>query len=368
MVGADVVTSTRGGERASAMWLPGTASCTLSTGAHTVVLGLALLRCFMDVTYLVAMQLYVSFFGLAAVAALGNRCSDASLEDTAASTGVVPGSASGSPNTIPGACTSNVSLEETVDTTVSQKVVPGLPCGASKGKPVKAKRYTVIAIVAITVAVHKHALLFPYVFTVSEFTYLVAMQLYVSFFGLAVVAALGNRCSDASLEDTAASTGVVPGSASGSPNTIPGACTSNVSLEETVDTTVSQKVMPGLSCGASKAKLVKAKRYTVMVSVAITVAVYTHALVFPYVSTASELHKALQENARRNFNSCDSRFHDADVAGWAFLVRAGVRSQELCANETWGGQALPATSGGRGCFLCMSELLSMQSMAAASIS
>ena len=146
MVGAAVVTSTRGGERASAMWLPGTASCTLSTGAHTVVFGLALLRCFMDVTYLVTMQLYVSFFGLAAVAAFGNRCSDASLEDAVASTGVMPGSASGSPNTIPGACTSNVSLEETVDTTVSQKVVPGLPCGASKGKPVKAKRYTVIAI------------------------------------------------------------------------------------------------------------------------------------------------------------------------------------------------------------------------------
>ena len=71
MVGADVVTRTRGGERASAMWLPGTASWTLSTQAYTVVIGVALLRCTMDFTYLVAMQLYVSFFGLAVVAAFG---------------------------------------------------------------------------------------------------------------------------------------------------------------------------------------------------------------------------------------------------------------------------------------------------------
>ena len=45
----------------------GTATLTLSTQANAGVLGVAILRRTMDFTYLMAMQLYVSFLGLAAV-------------------------------------------------------------------------------------------------------------------------------------------------------------------------------------------------------------------------------------------------------------------------------------------------------------
>ena len=61
-LGADVVSSTSGAERSGAQALPGTATLTLSTQAHTGVLGVAILRHTMDFTYLMAMQLYVSFF------------------------------------------------------------------------------------------------------------------------------------------------------------------------------------------------------------------------------------------------------------------------------------------------------------------
>ena len=43
MVGADVGDSSRGAERASAMWLPGSASGTLTAHAHMVLLFVVLL-------------------------------------------------------------------------------------------------------------------------------------------------------------------------------------------------------------------------------------------------------------------------------------------------------------------------------------
>ena len=89
-MGADVGDSSRGAERASAMWLPGSASGTLSAHAHMVLLFVALQRCTIDFMYFMAMQFYISFFGLAAVAALGEQTSDASMEHTAASEGVMP--------------------------------------------------------------------------------------------------------------------------------------------------------------------------------------------------------------------------------------------------------------------------------------
>ena len=140
MVGADVGDSSRGAERASAMWLPGSASGTLTAHAHMVLLFVALQRCTIDFTYFMAMQFYIGFFRLAAVAALGEHTSDASLEHTAASKGVMPGSASSAANTISGACSSHVSLEEVVDAIDLQKVARGFPRGVSKVKPVKAER------------------------------------------------------------------------------------------------------------------------------------------------------------------------------------------------------------------------------------
>ena len=98
------------------------------------------------------------------------------------------------------------------------------------------------------------------------FTCLMVMQLYVSFWGLAAVAAFGNHCSEASLGDRAASKGVRPGSASRFPNSIPDMNTSKGNSEEIVDTMVSQKVIPWRSCGAAQAKPVKTKRYTAMVT------------------------------------------------------------------------------------------------------
>ena len=71
MVGVDVGDSPRGAERASAMWLPGSASGTLSAHAYMVVLCVAHLRCTIDFTYFMAMQFYMNFFGLAAVLLLG---------------------------------------------------------------------------------------------------------------------------------------------------------------------------------------------------------------------------------------------------------------------------------------------------------
>ena len=63
----------------------------------------------------------------------GNQCSEASLEDRAASKGVRPGSASRFPNSIPDMNTSKVNSEEIVDTMVSQKVIPRRSCGAANG-------------------------------------------------------------------------------------------------------------------------------------------------------------------------------------------------------------------------------------------
>ena len=53
MVGADVGDSSRGAERASAMWLPGSASGTLSAHAHMVLLCVALQRCTIDFMYFI---------------------------------------------------------------------------------------------------------------------------------------------------------------------------------------------------------------------------------------------------------------------------------------------------------------------------
>ena len=247
MVGADVGDSSRGAERASAMWPPGSASGTLSAHAHMVLLFVALQRCTIDFMYFMAMQFYISFFGLAAVAALGEQTSDASLEHTAASKGVMPGSASSAANTISGACSSHVSLEEVVDPIDLQKVARGFPRGVSKVKRVKARRYMAMVVVAIGVS------LYPFV------------------------------------------------------------------------------------------------------------------LSGPPVSTASSLHKALQAQARRNFTSPTCGLEESGVEDWAVLVRARGRWHEKFANETWEGQALPATFGRR-CFSSMSELLSMQSMALGTIS
>ena len=136
---------------------------------------------------------------------------------------------------------------------------------------------------------------------------------------------------------TFSSKGVLPGSASIFPT----------SIEETLGTLVSQQVIPKLSCGASQAKPGKAKRYMAMVLVAILWAVDR----IPDVRTVTEVHKALQEEARRHFNSSEFGLPDSDVAGWAVAVRAGGRWHELSANKTWGRQALPAISGGRCFFL-----------------
>ena len=154
MVGADVGDSSRGAARASAMWLPGSASGTLSAHAHMVLLVVTLQRCTLDFTYFMAMQFYIGFFRLAAVAALGEHTSDASLEHTAASKGVMPGSASSAANTISGACSSHVSPEEVVDAIDLQKVARGFPRGVSKVKPVKAERYMARVVVAIGVSVY----------------------------------------------------------------------------------------------------------------------------------------------------------------------------------------------------------------------
>ena len=172
-----------------------------------------------------------------------------------------------------------------------------------------------------------------------EFTCLVVMQLYLSFWGLAAVTAWGNHCSEASLEDRAASKGVRPGSASRSPNSIPG-----------MNTMVSQKVIPGRSCGAAQAKPVKTRLYTAMVILAITCER------MPHIRTVTDLHKAVQEQARDNFNSADAGLNDSDVAGWAVVARAGGRWHELSVNETWGRQALPAPSGKRCFFLHVGAL------------
>ena len=184
---------------------------------------------------------------------------------------------------------------------------------------------------------------------IMEFTCLVVMQLYLSFWELAAVTAWGNHCSEASREDRAASKGVRPGSDSRFPNNIPD-----------MNTMVSQKVIPGRSCGAAQAKPVKTKLYTAMVILWITCEK------MPHIRTVTDLHKAVQEQARDNFNSADAGLNDSDVAGWAVVARAGGRWHELSVNETWGRQALPAPSGKR-CFSCMWALWPMQSMAAGSI-
>ena len=113
----------------------GNAARVPSTHAHMVLLFVALQRCTIDFTYFMAMQFYIGFFGLAAVAALGEQISDASLEHTAASKGVMPGSASSAANTISGACSSHVPLEEVVDAIDLQKVARGFPRGVSAPRP-----------------------------------------------------------------------------------------------------------------------------------------------------------------------------------------------------------------------------------------
>ena len=171
----------------------------------------------------------------------------------------------------------------------------------------------------------------------------------VSWWGLAVVVAFGKHCSEASLGDSAASKGVRPGSASRFPSSSPD-----------MNTIVSQKVIPGRSCGAAQAKPVKTKLYTAMVILWITFEK------MPHIRTVTDLHKAVQEQARDNFNSADAGLNDSDVAGWAVVARAGGRWHELSVNETWGRQSLPAPSGKK-CFSCMWALWPMHSMAVGSI-
>ena len=155
MVGADVGVSA---ECASAMRHPGSASCKLSADPHMVVLGVALLRFIMDFIYLMTMQIHVTLFVLAAVAASGDNSSNASLEDTVASKAVMPGSVSGAAKAKSGDCSSNASLEEVVDTMVPKKVTPGSASGVSKAKPAKAKRFMVMVVVAVAFVCHCLAL------------------------------------------------------------------------------------------------------------------------------------------------------------------------------------------------------------------
>ena len=132
MVGADVGVSTSRAGCASAMRHPGSARCKLSADPHMVVLGVAILRCIMDFIYLMTMQIDVTLFMLAAVAASGDNSSNASLDDTVASKAVMPGSVSGAAKAKSGDCSSNASLEEAVDTMVPKKVTPGSASGVSK--------------------------------------------------------------------------------------------------------------------------------------------------------------------------------------------------------------------------------------------
>ena len=143
----------------------------------------------------------------------------------------------------------------------------------------------------------------------------------------------------------------MPGSVSGGAKAKSADCSSNASLEEAVDTRIPKKVTPGSASAVSKAKPARAKRFMVMVVVAIAFAASILALSSLAVFTTRELHEDLQEQARRNCDSFPFGFNDSGVEGWAVLFRAGGPWHEKLENATWKGQALPATSGRRSFFL-----------------
>ena len=122
--------------------------------------------------------------------------------------------------------------------------------------------------------------------------------MYVTLFVLTAVAASGHNSANASLEDIVASKAVMPGSVSGAAKAKSGDYSSNESLEEVVDTMVPKKVTPGSASGVSKAKLAKAKRFMVMVVVAIAFVGNIIALSSLAVFTTREAHEDLQEQAR----------------------------------------------------------------------
>ena len=186
---------------------------------------------------------------------------------------------------------------------------------------------------------------------IMDFIYITTMQMYVTLFVLAAVAASGDNSSNARLEDTVASKAVMPGFVSGGAKAKSADCSSNASLEEAVDTRIPKKVTPGSASAVSKAKPARAKRFMVMAVVAIAFAARLLALSSLAVFTTRELHEDLQEQARRNYDSFAFGFNDSGVEGWAVLFRAGGPWHEKLENETWKGQALPATSGRRSFFL-----------------
>ena len=101
------------------------------------------------------MQIYLTLFVLAAVAALADHSSNAVLKDPVASKAVMPGSVSGAAKAKSADCSSNASLE----------VTPGSASAVSKAKPARAKRFMVMVVVAIVFVGHMIALSSLAVFT-----------------------------------------------------------------------------------------------------------------------------------------------------------------------------------------------------------
>ena len=138
---------------------------------------------------------------------------------------------------------------------------------------------------------------------IMDFMYMMTMQMNATLFVLAAVAASGDNSSNASLEDTVASKAVTPGSVSGASKAKSGDCSSNAPVEEVVDTMVPRKVTPGSASGVSKAKPAKAKRFMVMVVVAVAFVCHCLALSSLSIFTTTELHEELQEQDRRNLGA-----------------------------------------------------------------
>ena len=123
---------------ATTMLHPGSASCKLPTDPCEVVLSgsakstlsadnVALLCFIMGFIYLMTMQIDLTLFVQAAVAALADH-------------------------------SSNAVLEEAVDTRIPKRVTPGSASAVSKAKPARTKRFMVMVVVAIAFAAHIIAL------------------------------------------------------------------------------------------------------------------------------------------------------------------------------------------------------------------
>ena len=192
-------------------------------------------------------------------------------------------------------------------------------------------------------------------------------QVYVSVFVLAAVTASGENSCNACLEETAASKAAKPGSASDVAKAKSVDCSSIASPKEVVETKASKKVSPGSASGAAKPESAKAMRFMLIVVVAIALACESCPLLSLSIFSTTGLHRQLQEQARRNFESCGLGLNDSGAEGWGVLFRDGGPWHEELANVTWKGQALPTTSGRR-CFSCMWELFQMYSLEAGSIS